>query len=88
MEKSPPPPSPAQTFDSLGRAKQLAEKMAKVLSHEEVADVSIAVALLTSGVIHQYADSAAKAHELIESIRRLEDWFIAKFLDSGDMRLQ
>jgi hypothetical protein len=62
----------------LGRAKQLAAKMARALNDEDVADVTIAVALLTSGVIHQYADNKAKAGELIENIRRLEDRFICK----------
>jgi hypothetical protein len=38
------------------RAKPLAEQMALVLNNDDVADASIAVALLTSGVVHQYAD--------------------------------
>lgn len=40
--------------EPLSRAKLLAEKMARVLDNEDVSDVTIAVALLTSGVVYQY----------------------------------
>ncbi len=57
---------PAEVLaEPLARAKQLAEKMARVLIDEDVSDVAIAVALLTSGVVHQYADGPAKVRELM-----------------------
>ena len=74
--------------EPLARAKQLAEKMARVLNNEEVSDVTIAVALLTSGVVHQYGDDLAKARELMAAIRKLEDRFVAKALGVEDLSLQ
>ena len=73
MQTKPPPKKPA---DPMARAKKLAERMAKRLASEDVGDISIALALLTSGVVHQYAEDLTKAHELIAGIRRLEDRFI------------
>lgn len=58
------------------RAKKLAERMAKRLENEEVGDVTIAVALLMSGVVLHYADDRTKAQNLAAGIRRLEDRFI------------
>lgn len=83
MDKSLPPP-PKGAGEVLGRARQPAEKMARVLNGEDVTDVTIAVALLTSGVIHQYADNPVSASELTSSIRRLEDRFITKSPGSGE----
>jgi hypothetical protein len=57
-------------------AKRLAEKMARVLDDEDVSDVAIAVALLTTGVVDQYADGPAKVTELVNVIRKLEDRFL------------
>jgi hypothetical protein len=37
-------------------ARETAEKMARELNNEGVSDASIAVALLTSGIVHQYTD--------------------------------
>jgi len=42
---------PAEVLaEPLARARQLAEKMTRVLKDEDVSDATIAVALLTSGV--------------------------------------
>jgi hypothetical protein len=84
MEKIPPSRPSKGAFDPLGRAKHLAEKMARALDNEDVADVSIALALVTSGIIRQYADNAEGAYELIQNIRRLEDQFIAKVFKAND----
>jgi len=62
--------------------------MARVLNDEDVSDVTIAIALLTSGVVHHYADGPAKADELTNTIRKLEDRFLAKTFDVGDLKLQ
>ena len=43
--------SAADGSDALGRARVLAERMAKVLSDETVTDTSVALALLASGVV-------------------------------------
>jgi hypothetical protein len=74
--------------DPLARAKQLAEKMAQLLNDEDVSDVAIAVALLTSGVVHQYSDGADRMRELVDTIRKLEDQFLARATDTGDLTLQ
>jgi hypothetical protein len=80
-------PAEAQA-EPLARAKRLAERMARVLNDEEVSDVTIAIALLMSGVVHHYADGPAKADELTNAIRKLEDRFLAKTFDVGDLKLQ
>jgi hypothetical protein len=67
----------------MARAKKLAERMAKRLENEEVGDVTIAVALLMSGVVLHYADDRAKAHDLTAGIRRLEDRFIERALQAS-----
>jgi hypothetical protein len=72
----------------MARAQQLAEKMARVLTNEDISDATIAVALLTSGLVHQHTDDAGKAHQLLEGIRRLEDRFFAKALDFENLKLQ
>jgi hypothetical protein len=74
--------------EPMARAKRLAEKMARVLNNEDVSDIAIAVALLTSGVVHQYADDRVKAGELMAGIRKLEDRFVAKALGVEDVKLQ
>jgi len=70
------------------RAKRLAEKMAQVLDDEDVSDVAIAVALLTTGVVDYYADGPARANELVNAIRKLEDRFLAEAIGAGDPKLQ
>lgn len=72
------PPRSAKAPDPMARARILAERMAKRLGNEDVGDVSIALALLTSGMVYQYADNAAKAHDLLAGIRRLEDQFVER----------
>jgi hypothetical protein len=80
---------PAEVLaEPLTRANRLAEKMARVLNNEDVSDVVIAVALLTSGVVHQYADGPARVDELLNAIRKLEDRFLAKATGTGDLKLQ
>ena len=80
---------PAEVLaEPLARAKRLAEKMARVLNNEEVSDVAVAVALLTSGVVNHYADGPARADELVNAIRKLEDRFLAKATGAGDLNLQ
>jgi hypothetical protein len=74
--------------EPLARAKRLAEKMARVLNDEDVSDVAIAVALLTSGVVNHYAEGPAKVTELVIKIRKLEDRLLAKTFVAGDLRLQ
>ena len=77
--KSPPEP--------LARAKRVAEKMARVLKDEDISDAAIAVALLTSGVVKHYAGGPAKARELVDTIRRVEDRLLAETLDVSDRGL-
>jgi hypothetical protein len=61
------------------RAKHLAEKMARVLHDEEdVSDVALAIALLTSGVVNHYAGNLAASGDLVKTIRKLEDGLLAK----------
>jgi hypothetical protein len=72
------PPEP------LTRPKRLAEKMARVLDDEDVSDVAIAVALL----VDYYADGPARANELVNAIRKLEDRFLAEAIGAGDPKLQ
>jgi hypothetical protein len=79
---------PEVLAEPLTRAKRLAEKMARMLNNEDVSDVAIAVALLTSGVVHQYADGPARVDELVNAIRKLEDRFLAKATGAGDLTLQ
>ena len=61
----------------MARAKRLAERMARRLDGEEVGDITLALALLTGGIVHQYAENIDRAQDLIAGIRRLEDRFIA-----------
>ena len=79
---------PEVLAEPLARAKQLAEKMARVLNNEEVSDVAVAVALLTSGVVNQYAGDAAGGKELVNKIRKLEDRFLARSLEGDLFKLQ
>ena len=62
--------------DALGRAMVLAERMAKVLSDESVADTSVALALLASGVVEFYAEDLNHARHMLSAIRDLEDRFV------------
>lgn len=80
---------PAEVLaEPLARAKQLAERMARVLDNEEQSDVAVAVALLTSGVVNHYAGDPTKANDLVSKIRKLEDRLLAKTFDVGDLKLQ
>ena len=79
-------PIPADVLTE-SHSKQLAEKMALLLNNEDVSDVTIAIALLTSGVVHQYAGDLAKARELLGRIHRLEDRFVSKALGIDDHKL-
>ena len=69
-------PSYQASDGPLDRAQRLAARMAKVVHGHDVADVSLAVALLTSGLVHQYAESLPVARDLIKSIRCVEDQMI------------
>jgi hypothetical protein len=81
--------SPAALLkEPLTRAKWLAEKMALVLNDEEVSDVAVAVALLTSAVVNHYADDPAKVTELVNTIRELEDRLLAETALVGNLRMQ
>lgn len=75
--------------EPLARAKQLAEKMARVVTEDEdVSDVAVAVALLTSGVVSHYARDPARASELVSTIRRLEDRLLETAAGPADLKLQ
>lgn len=69
--------------DPLGRAKTLAEKMARVLDGESVSEVTVALALLTSGAIHQHADDVGKARQLIQAVHHLEGRFLKTVFGAG-----
>jgi len=88
MAKPQPAIPPDMLAEPMARAKHLAEKMARVLSNEDVSDVAIAVALLTSGVVHQHTDDSLKAREMMAGIRKLEDRFVATALGVEDLKLQ
>jgi hypothetical protein len=47
---------------------------------------STSIALLTSAVVDHYADHPAKVTELVSTIRELEDRFLARSLEAGDLR--
>ena len=68
--------SAADGSDALGRARVLAERMAKVLSDETVTDTSVALALLASGVVEFYAEDLSHARHMLGAIRDLEDRFV------------
>jgi hypothetical protein len=74
--------------EPLARAKLLAEKMARVLKDEDISDAAIAVALLTSGVVNHHAGGPAKARELVDTIRRVEDRLLATTFEDGGVTLQ
>jgi len=74
--------------EPLTRGRRLAEKMAQVLNDEDVSDVAVALALLTSAVVNHYADDPTKATELVNTIRDLEDRLLARSLEAGDLRMQ
>jgi hypothetical protein len=88
MTKSSLQPQSKQDSDPMERANALAKRMANVLSHQDAADVSLAVALLTSGVIHQFAESLTAARDLIASIRRVEDLIIDSAFDEQHATIQ
>jgi hypothetical protein len=67
----------------MARAKKLAEKMARVLDGESVSDVTVALALLTSGAIHQHADEVGKAQELVQAVHHLEKRFLQTVYGHG-----
>jgi hypothetical protein len=51
-------------------------------------DISIAIAMLISGVVHQRAREAIQARALVSAIRGLEDNFIARALNAKTFKLQ
>jgi hypothetical protein len=74
--------------EPLTRAKRLAEPMAQVLNDEDVFDVAIAIALLTSAVVNHDESDPAKVTELVNTIRELEDRLLAETALVGDLKLQ
>ena len=62
--------------------------MARVLNDEDVSDVTVAIALLMNGVVSHYAAGPTKADELVNTIRKLEDSFIARAVGLADRWLQ
>jgi len=68
--------------------KFLSRLFTALLNNEEVSDVAVAVALLTSGVVNHYAGDPSKANDFVSKIRELEDRFLAKATDAGDLKLQ
>ena len=70
--------------DALGRAVILAERMAKVLSDENVTDTSVALALLASGVIEFYAEDLNHARHMLSAIRDLEDRFVEAAMQDAE----
>jgi hypothetical protein len=50
---------------------------------EKASDVTVALALLTSGAIHQHADDVGKARQLIETVHHLEQRFLKTVFGSG-----
>ena len=75
--------------EPLTRAKWLAETMAsQVLNDEDVSDVAIAIALLTSAVVNHDESDPAKVTELVNTIRELEDRLLAETALVGDLKLQ
>lgn len=86
MDRFPPPPKGPP--DPMARASNLAERMAKILTNEDVSDAALAVAILTSGVIHQYAADALKAENLLEGIRKLEDDIILRAFSGSATSIQ
>jgi hypothetical protein len=73
--------------DPMARARTLAERMAKRLDREDVADISLALAFLTSGIVHQYADDFTRARELVTGIRKLEDRLLESAYKAGPTRV-
>jgi hypothetical protein len=69
--------------DPMSNAKKLAERIAKEMDSEDVGDVTVAVAILTSGIVYQRADDLGKARELLAGIRQLEDRFILGAYQAG-----
>jgi hypothetical protein len=74
---------PQVDAEPLARARKLAEKMARVLDGESVSDVTVALALLTSGAIHQHADDAGKARQLVQAVHHLEARFLKTVFGAG-----
>jgi hypothetical protein len=77
----------AKAPDPMARARTLAERIAMRLDQGNVADVSLAIALLTSGIIHQYAEDFTRARDLIAGIRKLEDRLIESSYESGSEQI-
>jgi hypothetical protein len=81
--------SPAALLNEpLPRAKRLAEPMAQVLNDEDVSDVAITIALLTSAVVNHDESDPAKVTELVNTIRELEDRLLAETALVGELKLQ
>lgn len=63
----------------LARARLLAKRMARMLDDdEELPDLALAIALLTSAVVNRYAGDPAKSGEFVKTIRSFEDRLLAK----------
>lgn len=71
--------------DPMARAKRLADRMARRLEGEDVADIPLALALLTGSIVHQCADDIDHARKLIAGIRSLEDRFLASAFRDAKM---
>ena len=73
--------------EPMARAAKLAEKMARVLRKEEITDVTVALALLTTGVVEHYVMDFAEAVDLMGAIRVLEDRLLASTMDGKPVRM-
>ena len=71
-------PPPRAHPDLMPRASELAEKIAALLNEEDVSHAALAIALLTTGIIHQYAEDLLKARVLLDSLRSLKDQILLK----------
>ena len=65
-------PSKFDGADPLARANHLAKQMARALENEDIADVALAVAVLTGGVILNYSNDTAQARALLDLVRKFE----------------
>lgn len=65
---------------TMRRASLLAERMGRLLCDEEVAEVAIAAAMLTSGIVECYAEDLFEARSLLEVIRGIEDRMVSAAL--------
>ena len=73
--------------EPMARAAKLAEKMARLLREEDITDATVALALLTTGVVEHYVTDYAEACDLMEAIRVLEDRLLALAMDTDTARM-